>query len=281
MIEFEHVSAGYSNQEPVIKDISFGIEKGEFVSFIGTNGAGKSTTMRLCNGLLKPMQGRVLLNGVPTTSLKTSEIARRVGFLFQNPDRQICNSTVRDELLFSFKAQGADITQAQARVDFLIDRFGFDPEADPFLLNRGTRQLLALASVVVCEPEVLILDEPTTGLDHRECLRVMDYVRQLNEQKGVTVVMVCHDMEVVADYAKRVIVMTSGKVVEDGPTFLVLRDREAMGKADVVPPQVVDISMRLCDAHSELDGSHVGSANTLEEMERAIAELAAAKGRRD
>ncbi len=278
MIEFERVSAAYPNQAPVVRDVSLVIGKGEFVAFVGTNGAGKSTTMRLCNGLLKPIQGRVLLDGTPTTALRTSEIARRVGFLFQNPDRQICNSTVRDELLFSFKAQQADLTQAQACVDRLIDRFGFDAQADPFLLNRGTRQLLALASVVVCEPEVLILDEPTTGLDHRECLRVMDYVRELNEHKGTTVVMVCHDMEVVADYAKRVIVMTAGQVVADGPTFSVLRDQGATAMADIVPPQIVDISMRLSDTRPELTGCDVGKANTLEEMERAIVEAAAAKG---
>ena len=275
MIEFKHVSAAYPNQEPVVKDISFAIEKGEFVSFIGTNGAGKSTTMRLFNGLLKPTLGSVLLDGTPTTSLKTSEIARRVGFLFQNPDRQICNPTVRDELFFNFKAQGADVSQAQTRVDQVIERFGFDPEADPFLLNRGTRQLLALASVVVCEPEILILDEPTTGLDHRECLRVMDYVRELNEQKGVTVVMVCHDMEVVADYAKRVIVMTNGQIVADGPTFAVFRDQGAMAMADVMPPQVVDISLRLSGLLPKETSKGIGAANTLDEMESAIAELRA------
>ena len=194
MIEFQHVTAGYGDGSAVVRDVSFRIEKGEFVSFVGTNGAGKSTTMRLCNGLLKPTTGSVLLDGTATTELKTSQIARRAGFLFQNPDRQICNATVRDELLFNFKVQGADMGQAQRKVDDIIERFGFDPLADPFLLNRGTRQLLALASVVVCEPEVLLLDEPTTGLDFRECLKVMEYVREFNEKRGTTVVMVCHDM---------------------------------------------------------------------------------------
>ncbi len=270
MIEFEHVHASYSAETPVLKDVSFKVEEGEFVSFVGTNGAGKSTTMRLCNGLLKPTSGRVLLEGTPTTQLKTSQVARTVGFLFQNPDRQICCNTVRDELLFNFRVQGADMGQAAAKVDEVIGEFGFDPEADPFLLNRGSRQLLALASVVVGEPRVLLLDEPTTGLDHRECLKVMDYVKRLNEQKGTTVVMVCHDMEVIADYAQRLIVMTKGGIVGMGHTFEILRNRHVVEQADLLTPQVVEISMRLIEERPELADTPIGRANTLDELTDAI-----------
>ncbi len=270
MIEFDHVFASYSSEVPVLQDVSFKIEDGEFVSFVGTNGAGKSTTMRLCNGLLKPTSGQVLLDGTPTTQLKTSQTARKVGFLFQNPDRQICCNTVRDELLFTFQVQGADMEYAQRRVDEVIEEFGFDGQADPFLLNRGSRQLLALASVVVAEPSILLLDEPTTGLDHRECLKVMDYVRRLNAQKGTTVVMVCHDMEVVADYAERLIVMTKGQIVGMGSTFEVLRDRNVTERADLLTPQIVDISMRLIEEMPELAQGPIGRANTLDELTSAI-----------
>ena len=106
MIEFDDVHASYEATLPILKGVSFTIRDGEFVAFVGTNGAGKSTTMRLVNGLLKPDAGQVLVDGVPTTELRTSELARRVGFLFQNPDRQICCNTVREELLFGFKALG-------------------------------------------------------------------------------------------------------------------------------------------------------------------------------
>ena len=249
MIEFEHVSAAYSGEVPVLRDVSFTINDGDFVAFVGTNGAGKSTTMRLCNGLLKPVSGRVLIDGIPTTQLRVSELARRVGFLFQNPDRQICCPTVREELMFTFAAQGALTDAARERVDRIVELFGFDPEAEPFLLNRGTRQLLALASIIVAAPPVVILDEPTTGLDYRECETVMGVVRKLYEA-GTTVIMVCHDMEVVADYAQRVIVMAGGGVVADGATFEILRNREVMQRASLIPPQIVDISLRLAeDAH--------------------------------
>ena len=218
MIEFKNVSASYDGELAVLNDVSFTVNNGDFVAFVGTNGAGKSTTMRLVNGLLKPTSGEVLIDGVPTTSLKTSELARRIGFLFQNPDRQICCNTVREELMFGFKALGEEGSEAEARVDAMIERFGFDADAEPYLLNRGTRQLLALASIIVLAPPTIILDEPTTGLDFRECVKVMDVVRELNEN-GTTVIMVCHDMEVVGDFARRVIAMTAGRVVADGPNL--------------------------------------------------------------
>lgn len=272
MIEFKNVSASYDGELAVLNDVSFRIGRGEFVAFVGTNGAGKSTTMRLVNGLLKPTQGEVLVDSVPTTQLKTSELAARVGFLFQNPDRQICCNTVYEELMFGFTALGVVRDEAEPRVNAMIERFGFDPQAEPYLLNRGTRQLLALASVIVMEPDVVVLDEPTTGLDYRECSEVMRIVRELNE-RGTTVVMVCHDMEVVGDFAHRVIAMTQGRVVADGPTFEVLRNPETLACAHLLPPQITEISMRLAEENPGLQGSAVACANTVAEMERALREL--------
>lgn len=275
MIEFENVSASYDGELPILRDVSFRIHDGDFVAFVGTNGAGKSTTMRLVNGLLKPSSGQVLIDGVPTTQLRTSQLAAKVGFLFQNPDRQICCSTVREELLFGFRAQGRADAEAEAKVDAMIERFGFDGDAEPFLLNRGTRQLLALASIIVMEPPVVVLDEPTTGLDFRECAKVMDVIAELNA-RGTTVIMVCHDMEVVADYAKRVIAMTAGQVVADGETFAVLRDRDVLARTHLLPPQVVDVALRLAEEGTVAETSPVALADTLDEMTDALAAAAGA-----
>ena len=269
-IEFRDVHASYDAATPILRGVDFTVEDGEFVAFVGTNGAGKSTTMRLINGLLKPEQGEVLVDGVPTTQLKTSELARRVGFLFQNPDSQICCGTVREELLFGFRALGCLDEQAEARVDAVIDEFGFNPDDDPFLLNRGTRQLLALASIVVLDTPVVVLDEPTTGLDYRECVKVMSIISRLH-QGGTTVIMVCHDMEVVGDFAERVIVMSSGQVVAQGPTFDVLRDRATLEAASLVPPQIVDISMALGMMRPALASTPLAAANTLDQMCDAVA----------
>lgn len=270
MIAFENVCASYADELPVLRDVSFTIEEGEFVAFVGTNGAGKSTTMRLINGLLKPTSGRVLIDSVPTTQLKTSELARRVGFLFQNPDHQICCNTVREELLFGFQAQGRLDDAARRRVDEMIERFDFDADAEPYLLNRGTRQLLALASIIVCEPDIIILDEPTTGLDFRECEKVMEVISQMNDSR-TTVVMVCHDMEVVADHAKRVIAMTQGRIVADGQTIDVLRNRDVVSRAHLLEPQIIEISMKLADMPHSEKLEDLCRANTVDEMIRAIA----------
>ena len=275
MIEFENVSASYDGELPILRDVSFRIPDGDFVAFVGTNGAGKSTTMRLVNGLLKPSSGQVIIDGVPTTQLRTSQLAEKVGFLFQNPDRQICCSTVREELLFGFRAQGRADAEAEAKVDAMIERFGFDGDAEPFLLNRGTRQLLALASIIVMEPPVVVLDEPTTGLDFRECAKVMDVIAELNA-RGTTVIMVCHDMEVVADYAKRVIAMTAGQVVADGETFAVLRDRDVLARTHLLPPQMVDVSLRLAEDGAVAAASSAALADTLDEMTDALAAAAGA-----
>lgn len=275
MIEFKNVSASYDGELPILRDVGFLIPDGDFVAFVGTNGAGKSTTMRLINGLLKPSSGQVLIDGAPTTQLRTSQLAAKVGFLFQNPDRQICCSTVREELLFGFRAQGRADAEAEVKVDAMIERFGFDGDAEPFLLNRGTRQLLALASIIVMEPPVVVLDEPTTGLDFRECAKVMDVIAELNA-RGTTVVMVCHDMEVVADYAKRVIAITAGQVVADGETFAVLRDREVLARTHLLPPQMVDVSLRLAEDGAVAAASPAALADTLDEMTDALAAAAGA-----
>ncbi|MDO4499097.1 MAG: ABC transporter ATP-binding protein [Coriobacteriaceae bacterium] len=276
MIQFKNVVSSYDGVTPILKDVSFTIDDGDFVAFVGTNGAGKSTTMRLCNGLLKPDSGEVLIDGMPTTRLRTSELARRVGFLFQNPDRQICCGTVREELLFGFTAQGGITPEAEERVDAIVREFGFDPEAEPYLLNRGTRQLLALASIIVMETPVIILDEPTTGLDYRECMKVMEVIERLHKQ-GTTVIMVCHDMEIVADFAERVIVMTGGKVIDQGPTFQIMRNSETMRAADLIPAQITDISMRLAEQLPSLASDAFADANTVDEMVAAL-EAASRKG---
>ena len=276
MIQFKNVVSSYDGVTPILKDVSFTIDDGDFVAFVGTNGAGKSTTMRLCNGLLKPDSGEVLIDGMPTTRLRTSELARRVGFLFQNPDRQICCGTVKEELLFGFTAQGGVTPEAEDRVDAIIRVFGFDPEAEPYLLNRGTRQLLALASIIVMETPVIILDEPTTGLDYRECMKVMEVIERLHKQ-GTTVIMVCHDMEIVADFAERVIVMTGGKVIDQGPTFQIMRNPETMRAADLIPAQITDISMRLAEQLPSLASDALADANIVDEMVAAL-EAASRKG---
>ena len=255
MIRMEHVSFSYSDQGPTVQDVSFHVEKGEFAAILGANGAGKTTTVRLIDGLIKPTSGRVLIHGADTATSPVSERARRVGFLFQNPDRQICKNTVREEILFGLRTvRGEEGQEAlNARCEEVLKDFGFSGEEEPFSLSRGQRQRVALASILAVEPEVLILDEPTTGLDYMECCHIMDRIRRMNEEKQVTVIMVCHDMEVVLDYASRALVMSGGRLLADGPVREIFRNRELMEEASILPPQMIGLSMRLGEGFGQAD----------------------------
>ena len=255
MIQMEHVSFSYTDQGPTVQDVSFRIEKGEFAAILGANGAGKTTTVRLIDGLIKPTSGRVLIHGADTATSPVSERARRVGFLFQNPDRQICKNTVREEILFGLKTvRGEESQEAlNTRCEEVLKDFGFTGDEEPFSLSRGQRQRVALASILAVEPEVLILDEPTTGLDYMECCHIMDRIRWMNEEKQVTVIMVCHDMEVVLDYAGRALVMSGGRLLADGPVREIFRNRELMEKASILPPQMIALSIHLGEGFEQAD----------------------------
>ena len=247
MIVLEHVSFAYADQGPSVQDVTFRLEKGEFAAILGANGAGKTTTVRLMDGLLKPTSGRVLIQGVETVKSQVSERAAKVGFLFQNPDRQICKNTVREEILFGLRTvrrqEGEEALQA--RTDEVLKEFSFTGDEEPFSLSRGQRQRIALASILAVEPEILILDEPTTGLDYLECCQIMDRIRRMNEEQQVTVIMVCHDMEVVLDYARRALVMAGGRLLADGPVREIFRNTALMEQASILPPQMIGLGLRL------------------------------------
>ena len=262
MIRFEHVAFGYTDSRRTIEDLSFHIPKGDFAALIGANGAGKSTISRLCNGLLRPTAGRILLDGSDTASVPTSSLARKVGFLFQNPDRQICENTVKDEIAFSMKVQGWPTDRIAGRVEEALKTFALDGEWFPFNRSRGERQRIALAGVLACEPELLILDEPTTGLDYLECIRIMDYVTMLNREKGVTVLMVSHDMELVQAYAKHVLVLSGGELLGDGPVNKIMRDEPLLHRARVLPAQIPALALRFGDRFPDV--------YTVDDMYRAI-----------
>ncbi|MCR5670477.1 MAG: energy-coupling factor ABC transporter ATP-binding protein [Butyrivibrio sp.] len=252
MIRFENVSFGYSEERPIIKDLSFHIEKGDFVALIGANGAGKSTISRLTNGLLHPTKGHVCLGGKDTLKTPSSTLARDCGFLFQNPDRQICENTVKDEIAFSMKVQGRPAKEIEERSAQVMETFRLDPDWFPFSRSRGERQRIALASVLACEPELLILDEPTTGLDYLECIGIMDYVTRLNREKGTTILMVSHDMELVQSYAKNVIVLDHGTILGQGPTNEIMKNVDVLKKARVLPAQIPELTLRFGDEFKDV-----------------------------
>src|SRR5215218_3049813 len=206
--QLEHV---YPNGARALRGVSLEIQPGEFVGVIGQNGSGKTTLVKHFNGLLKPTSGRVVVRGRDTRKAYTSDLARSVGYVFQNPDHQIFSRTVRDELAFGPRNLKMDPATLTRNVDEAIDVMGLQGLEDkhPFLLSRGQRQRLAIAAVLAMKTEVLILDEPTGGQDREQVQRLEAALLELN-RTGHTVLLVTHDLEVLAEVTRRAVAVFQG-----------------------------------------------------------------------
>lgn len=254
VVSFRDVCFAYPGSGACVTDLSFDVYPGELVGVIGQNGAGKTTLTKLLNGLLRPSSGSIRVAGLDMRDTPTSTVAAHVSTLFQNPDRQICKDTVLEEVAFGLELTGTPADEARERARAVAERFSLPLDEAPFSLSRGQRQMVALASVVVMEPEVILLDEPTSGLDYRECMTVMETVREMAD-RGCAVVMVCHDMEVVSDFAERLVVMADGRILGQGETPEVFADVELMDRARVEPPQIIALSTALArDVSREFAG---------------------------
>lgn len=249
VVAFEHVDFAYPQGGAAVHDLTLEVRPGELIGLVGQNGAGKTTFTKLLTGLLKPDAGSVHVAGANTKTTPTSVIARSCATLFQNPDRQICKETVEDEIAFGLELHGMESTRAHEKARKVAQRFGLPLDKAPFSLSRGQRQMVALASVLVVEPRVIVLDEPTSGLDYRECMTVMETVKQMAEA-GCAVIMVCHDMEVVSDFAERIAVMADGRILASGPSRELFAQPELMHAASIEPPQVIELAGRLSQSVS-------------------------------
>ena len=244
VVALDGVTFSYPSGGASVRDLAMRVYPGELVGVVGQNGAGKTTLTKLITGLLKPSAGSVRVAGLDTREVRTSQIARHAATLFQNPDRQICKNTVLEEVAFGLELAGVPTDEAHRRARAAAERFGLSVDKAPFSLSRGQRQMVALASVVVLEPDVIILDEPTSGLDYRECMTVMETVREMAEG-GSAVIMVCHDMEVVSDFAERLVVMADGEILARGGTHELFAREDLMARASMEPPQVIELSHEL------------------------------------
>lgn len=248
ILKLEDLTYNYPNGPTILHGLNLAIAKEEFVALIGQNGAGKSTLLKQLNGLLKPVRGRVIVSGIETTKAKTAKLAQKVGFLFQNPDHQIFLHTVRQEIAFGPRNMKLPTQEVEARVRAAAEAVGLMGclEENPIYLSKGQRQRVAFASILSMKPEILVLDEPTTGQDYREGLEIMEMVRQLNKS-GHTIIFVTHDMELVARYASRVVVLQQGRITLDGPTREVLYSPEKLADTNLTPPQIVELALRFKD----------------------------------
>jgi len=246
-----------TDQGPVraVDGVSLEIRRGETVAVVGHNGSGKSTLAKHLNGLFDPDEGVVRWRGEDLRGTPMSEVGRHVGFVFQNPDHQLFERTVRDEVAFGPENFGLSGAELDRRVADAIETVELDglAEADPFSLSKGQRQRVALASILATEPDVIVFDEPTTGLDATQQARFMDLVARLNREEGLTVVMVTHDMGSVAYYAPRTVVLEDGRVVADEPTREVFADENRLDAWQLRPPQPVALSNALSRAFDRAD----------------------------
>jgi len=234
--------------EKALDDVSISVGKGEFVGIVGQNGAGKTTLVKHIIGLLKPTAGQVIVGGKDIADEPVEDMAWTVGLALQNPDAQLFAMSVAEEVAFGCTNLGLPQEEVTQRVDHALAATGLEEfrEVYPFNLSFGDRRKLSVAAVVSMEPLVLIFDEPTTGQDYRGRRELADIAKRLNEM-GRTVLMVTHDMDLIAEYTHRLIVMGDGKVLLDGPTAEVFQQVETLAETFITPPQVTRLAQALAE----------------------------------
>jgi energy-coupling factor transport system ATP-binding protein len=252
-LEARDVTHIYPGGNRALENVSLTIHQGEFLAMIGQNGSGKTTLAKHFNGMLKPSgrEGAVLVHTPDGTVLDTRRVpvhrlARHVVYVFQNPDRQIFNDSVAGELAYGLKHIGVSGAEAQARIAETLEQVGLPGmEAfNPFRMSRGQRQRISIAAAMVMRPSLLVVDEPTTGQDRAEGRHILEVLRRYN-QAGHTVVIISHDMALVAQYATRVVAMHAGRVLADGDPRTVFKHPESLRMTNITPPQVAVFGLQV------------------------------------
>lgn len=269
-IEVKQVDFVYPDGTQALFDINLEIGKGEMIALIGQNGSGKTTLSKCLNGLYKPTRGEIIVEGLNSKKGSITQMVRRVGYVFQNPDHQLFNNNCWDEVAYGPRNIQLPEDEVKERVDEAIQVVGL-PKAyhqeHPFFLSKGLRQRVAIASILALRPQVIIVDEPTTGQDAKQSLEIMDFLKRLNEELGHTVIIITHDMPIVGQYAKRVIAMGQGRVMADAPTAEVFTQADVLEQTFLKPPQITQLAQAAGDL-----GFNPGIL-TVDEMVRAFEDL--------
>jgi len=245
LAEARGLSFSYPLGARALDSIDFQVRAGEFVAIVGQNGSGKTTLAKHLVGLLRPAAGRILLAGRDGAALRPGERVDLVGYVFQNPDHQIFAATVEAEVAFGPRNFGVAPMEVERRVSEVLRAVNLESARgrDPFLLSKGERQRLAVASVLALHPQLLILDEPTTGLDYREQRRMMGLVNELN-RAGIAIIIITHTPWLVAEYARRVVLMRQGRILFDGAVTDFFEQDELLRESSFRPPEVTALGRR-------------------------------------
>ncbi|MFU0824274.1 energy-coupling factor transporter ATPase [Clostridium sp.] len=278
-IKIENLTHIYMPGSPferkALDNVNLSIENGEFVALIGHTGSGKSTLIQHINGLLKPSSGKIIIDGVDITSskVKLNEIRKKVGLVFQYPEYQLFEETIERDIAFGPKNLGLKDEEIAKRVKRAMNMVGLDYETykdkSPFDLSGGQKRRVAIAGVVAMEPKVLILDEPTAGLDPKGRDDILEKIVQLRKEYNMTIILVSHSMEDVAKVATRVLVMHEGKCILDGTTSEVFKQVDILEGVGLAVPQVTYLVKRL----REKGFSISEDVFTIDEAKREILKL--------
>lgn len=247
-IRVEELTFRYDAEIPALNGVTVEIPDNAYLAIVGQNGSGKTTLVKHLNGLLKPTTGRVLVYGQDTRNTPIGQLAKLVGYVFQNPDHQIFCASTREEISFGPRNLGLDASEVRVRTEEALQVFGLAPYADvpPAVLGFGLRRKVSVASVYAMRPRVFILDEPTMGLDWKSACELMRLLDDLHRQ-GHTIILVSHDMRIVAEHAPETLVMHEGRILVRGPTRDVFQKAEELCRAQIAPPQITQLAQRLSD----------------------------------
>lgn len=240
---------------PVLRGVDLTVLRGEFVALVGANGSGKTTLTKQFNGLLRPRRGQVRVGGQDTAKHSIGELARQVGFLFQHPEQQIFNATVREEVAFGPQNLGLSHGEVEARVEAALTRFDLTAIADrpPAILSYGLRRQVTLASLAAMDPPVLVLDEPTVGLDAADQWETFSWLSELHTH-GRTIVLVTHDMALAAEHCDRIVALHEGQIIADGAPSSVFQQPELLARTSLVPPPVMTLAQALRSCGLQVEG---------------------------
>ena len=261
-IQVDHVSYIYDPDQKVkhyaVRDVSLEISKGEFVSIIGHTGSGKSTLVQFLNGLLEPTEGHVYFDGqdIFDKSFSLKSLRQKVGIVFQYPDYQLFESTILQDVMFGPKNLGQSAAEAEANAKAALKVMALSEdyyEKSPFELSGGQKRRVAIAGILAMNPDYLILDEPTAGLDPEGRDEILELVRTLNWSQGIAVILVSHSMEDVAEYAKRLLVMNEGEIIMDDTPRNVFKAYRQLETIGLSVPQVTYVAHALLDRGFPID----------------------------
>lgn len=251
LIEVSNLKFEYPDGTLALQEINLNIYENEFIALIGQNGSGKTTLAKCLNGLLKPTEGYVKIDGMDTKERGTTKkIVTKVGYVFQNPDHQLFNNTIFKEIAYGPRNIGLKEDEVKKRVEEAAKVCGVEESLfseHPFFLTKGLRQRVAIASILAMRPRTIIVDEPTTGQDLRQSLEVMNFLRDLWQNEGHTIIIITHEMPIVAQYAERTIALAQGRVLMDGTTREVFSQPELLAQTFVKPPQITRLAQALSD----------------------------------